>query len=388
MKYTKWLFALALLLITSLPAASADAADPVARAILFYSPTCPHCHTVINEVLPPLAEKHGGQLQIAGVDVTTTDGQALYQAAVARFGITEERLGVPTLVIGETVLVGSEEIPDQLPGLIVQGLAAGGIAWPDIPGLDAAMAPDASSTSATPDATAANPGAGDATDVQPTIPTVVATPESLSDKLSRDPAGNTLAILLLIGMVGVLIFAIIRMTQAQVWTHGGAALVASAMHDWRSWAIAAFGVVGLLVSVYMAFVETTHTAAICGPVGDCNTVQQSEYASLFGWLPIGILGIVGYGAILIAWAATRWGNDGVRALAATALLGMAAFGVLFSIYLTFLEPFVIGATCIWCLTSALCMTLILVLLVATKPAHQTKGRHAVKPHGTYAKGHR
>jgi uncharacterized membrane protein len=33
--------------------------------------------------------------------------------------------------------------------------------------------------------------------------------------------------------------------------------------------------------------------------------------------------------------------------------------VLFSIYLTFLEPFVIGATCAWCLTSALIMTLLL-----------------------------
>ena len=33
-------------------------------------------------------------------------------------------------------------------------------------------------------------------------------------------------------------------------------------------------------------------------------------------------------------------------------------GTLFSIYLTFLEPFVIGATCAWCITSALVMTLI------------------------------
>ncbi|NQV07202.1 hypothetical protein HQ535_11680 [bacterium] len=31
-------------------------------------------------------------------------------------------------------------------------------------------------------------------------------------------------------------------------------------------------------------------------------------------------------------------------------------GTAFSIYLTFLEPFVIGATCAWCLTSALVVT--------------------------------
>lgn len=37
--------------------------------------------------------------------------------------------------------------------------------------------------------------------------------------------------------------------------------------------------------------------------------------------------------------------------------------VLFSIYLTFLEPFVIGATCAWCLTSAILMTALLWLSI-------------------------
>jgi uncharacterized membrane protein len=35
---------------------------------------------------------------------------------------------------------------------------------------------------------------------------------------------------------------------------------------------------------------------------------------------------------------------------------MSVLGVLFSVYLTFLEPFVIGATCAWCLSSAVLMT--------------------------------
>jgi uncharacterized membrane protein len=38
---------------------------------------------------------------------------------------------------------------------------------------------------------------------------------------------------------------------------------------------------------------------------------------------------------------------------------MVVAGTLFSIYLTFLEPFVIGATCAWCLASAIIMTLLL-----------------------------
>ncbi|HDQ72266.1 MAG TPA: hypothetical protein ENN19_09240 [Chloroflexi bacterium] len=43
--------------------------------------------------------------------------------------------GVPMLFIGDTVLVGSHEIPEKLPGLVEQHLAAGGVDYPDIPGL-------------------------------------------------------------------------------------------------------------------------------------------------------------------------------------------------------------------------------------------------------------
>jgi uncharacterized membrane protein len=91
-------------------------------------------------------------------------------------------------------------------------------------------------------------------------------------------------------------------------------------------------------------------------VGDCNTVQQSEYARLFGVLPIGVLGLLGFAAILAAWGVRRWGPRPLSSWAAIALLAMTGFGTLFSIYLTFLEPFVIGATCMWCLSSAVIMT--------------------------------
>jgi uncharacterized membrane protein len=98
-------------------------------------------------------------------------------------------------------------------------------------------------------------------------------------------------------------------------------------------------------------------------VGDCNTVQQSEYARLFGILPIGVLGLAGYAAILVAWGIARYGRGRLADLSALSLLAMTASGTLFSIYLTFLEPFVIGATCAWCLTSAILMTVLMLLSV-------------------------
>ena len=128
-----------------------------------------------------------------------------------------------------------------------------------------------------------------------------------------------------------------------------------------SWFIPLLCLVGFVVAGYLAYVEAAQISAVCGPVGDCNTVQQSEYARLFGILPIGVLGLVGYVMILLAWLGVRYGRNGFEHLGALALLGMTFGGTLFSVYLTFLEPFVIGATCAWCLTSAVLMTILMLL---------------------------
>ena len=133
-----WRLAIMVVLLASLlgsaPTAAQQPAPATVRAVLFYSPSCGHCHYVIQEVLPPLVEKHGDQLQIVGIDVTQPGGQQIYQAAIDHYQIPQQRLGVPTLIVGDAVLVGSGEIPEQLPGLIETWLQAGGVAWPAIPG--------------------------------------------------------------------------------------------------------------------------------------------------------------------------------------------------------------------------------------------------------------
>jgi hypothetical protein len=65
----------------------------------------------------------------------------------------------------------------------------------------------------------------------------------------------------------------------------------------------------------------------------------------------------------------QFGPDSLQKISILAVWGFAWFGVLFSIYLTFLEPFVIGSTCAWCLSSAIVITLI--LWVSTGPALQS-----------------
>src|SRR5690606_32758563 len=78
-------------------------------------------------------------------------------------------------------------------------------------------------------------------------------------------------------------------------------------------------------------------------------------------------GVLGYAAMLAAWAvAERVAR--VERTSRVLLWSMAFVGVVLSAWLTFLEPFVIGATCAWCLASALLTTAILVAATAALPA--------------------
>ncbi len=324
------------------------AQEAVAHAVLFYSPTCGHCEYVITEVIPPLIDQYGKQFQIIGIDVSQEGGSAFYQAAIQRFAIPENRLGVPTLVINEIVLVGSGEIPDQLPLIIESTLKDGGNDWPDIPGLKEALI----AQGAIPEESAE----------QTPIP-VTNTPANPDQPLfisafMQDPLANGISVGLLLLMIAAVIAVMIffirdRETKA---------------FKGPTWIIPLLALIGIVIAGYMSYVEVTRTDAVCGPIGDCNTVQDSIYAKILG-IPVGVVGIFGYLGILLMWLIQTYGPANLRTLATRAIWAMGWFGILFSIYLTFLEPFVIGASCAWCLSSAVVMSLI--FWFSTGPAQAT-----------------
>jgi uncharacterized membrane protein len=183
--------------------------------------------------------------------------------------------------------------------------------------------------------------------------------ETVADRLARDPVGNGLSIAVLAGMVAAVVLTAVKPRRPAGPRR---------LSPWRDCLVPLLSVIGLGVAGYLAYVETTHVAAVCGPVGDCNTVQQSAYARLFGIIPIAVLGVAGYVAIGSAWLVAFWARGRLAGLIRLGLFAMALFGTLFSIYLTFLEPFVIGATCAWCLTSAVLMTAL--MLLAAGPARE------------------
>lgn len=301
--------------------------EPVVNAVMFWSQSCAHCHIVIDDVLPGIKAQYGDQFNILMIELKTTADWNLLRDVAAQLNIGS--YGVPFLVIGDRVLVGSGQIPAQLPGLIDAHLASGGLALPDIPGLEKG------------------------------IP--FTTPGDIAREAEpSEVEGHTLALIVMLGMIGALV--LVGAAAAQVARRQPL----PTLPDWVEVLTPMLVVAGLLVAGYLSYVETQSVEAVCGPVGDCNAVQSSSYATLFGVLPVGVLGFIGYVAILAAWLVARLRTGDIALQARQAVLAMTVFGTLFSVYLTYLELYVIKAVCAWCLTSAVIITLL--MIVNTIPA--------------------
>ena len=110
---------------------------------------------------------------------------------------------------------------------------------------------------------------------------------------------------------------------------------------------------GLAIAVYLTYIHYAGIAPICAASGGCERVQSSSYAKVAG-VPVAVLGLIGYAAIL---AATLLPGDGPRL--AASWLALVGFG--FSLYLTYLELFEIDAICQWCVASAVLMAVLAVV---------------------------
>jgi uncharacterized membrane protein len=332
------LICLMVLLPLSTTASAGHAQEPVVRAVFFYSTNCPYCLEVINEVLPALDKQYGTQLQIFGINASTGEGSRLYEAAVEAFDIPEEKLGFPTLIVDDHILVGAKQIPEQLPTIVEEGLASGGIDWPYFPGLEEEM--EAAEQRALESEQAETENGFDSKEKQTVL-----------ERFKSDLVGNIVSVVVLLGMISVVLMVGFTYNQRNFLSNPPD----------RSWLIPVISLLGIAVASYLSYVEITRTDAVCGPVGNCNIVQQSPYAFLFGFLPVGVVGIAGYLSITAAWLVLKMGSPTWKENAKIALWVLSLIGVLFSIYLTFLEPFVIGASCSWCHSSAVLITILFII---------------------------
>ncbi len=115
-------------------------------------------------------------------------------------------------------------------------------------------------------------------------------------------------------------------------------------------------VLGIGDAGYLTYVHYAGLKVLCLSSGGCETVQASRWAKLDG-IPVSVLGLLGYIGIL--------GSLIIRTeLGRAAGFAIALIGFGFSMYLTYRELFTIKAICQWCVSSAVIMTLLLLLAVA------------------------
>jgi uncharacterized membrane protein len=108
---------------------------------------------------------------------------------------------------------------------------------------------------------------------------------------------------------------------------------------------------GFFVSAYLYLYKIGRIGTLACGAGECDTVQQSPW-SRFAGFEVSLIGLAGYAVLLVLSLTSLQPGLSTRRWPADLLLLLAGGGVVFSIYLTYLEVFVIHAVCRWCVGSA------------------------------------
>jgi uncharacterized membrane protein len=115
---------------------------------------------------------------------------------------------------------------------------------------------------------------------------------------------------------------------------------------------ALLALVGLFVALYLTLYKVGVIGELTCAIGSCETVNTSRWSTFLG-LPVAAWGLGYYGVVLaaaLAGLSERYADSRPFALGTLLLTG---WGALFSLWLTYLELFVIRAICQWCVISAI-----------------------------------
>ena len=127
------------------------------------------------------------------------------------------------------------------------------------------------------------------------------------------------------------------------------------------WILALLAALGILVSSLALHVHYTLTTEPCdiNAHWDCGIVNHSHFAVLHlagHVIPVAVIGIAGYTALLILALAGRFG---ATFMAATA-------GCIFALYLTWIEAHILQVWCLYCVISqAIIASIVLLSMVRT-----------------------
>ncbi len=118
-------------------------------------------------------------------------------------------------------------------------------------------------------------------------------------------------------------------------------------------------IVGFFDSVYLAIEKLNNKRAMCiQGLGDCWSVNNSSYAQVFG-IPVSIFGAIAY-LILLFLLLSKDRLPIWKGSSDQLAFGVSLAGLIFSIYLTYLEIAVIKAVCPFCVLSAIMMVILFI----------------------------
>ena len=118
---------------------------------------------------------------------------------------------------------------------------------------------------------------------------------------------------------------------------------------------------GVLVSIYMTIYKLTDNQTMCLGNGGCSIVNSSVYSEVYG-IPVAVVGVLGYAAILGVLAlSTRLGF--LRDYSVMIAFGLCLAGLIFTLYLIYVEVALIHALCPFCISSQVIMTLLFAVSV-------------------------
>ncbi len=110
---------------------AAGSVDGAVHVMLFFSPTCPHCHAVRTETMPVLYQKYGSKLVVREFDVSQPYNFALQMGLEGTAGLPEDQQGyVPLAVVGRYLFTNAGTIQQGLDQVIQEYLDQGGVDWP------------------------------------------------------------------------------------------------------------------------------------------------------------------------------------------------------------------------------------------------------------------
>jgi uncharacterized membrane protein len=123
-------------------------------------------------------------------------------------------------------------------------------------------------------------------------------------------------------------------------------------------AAAVLALVGIPLASYLTWAHYDTGALVCG-LGDCHTVQSSEFATI-GPFPVALLGLAMY-VTIFACNVSALARPQRSIVATSVAFSVALSGAIYALYLTWLEIAIIGAICQWCVASAI-LTLVLAIV--------------------------